>query len=180
MMSEIYGKLKFWCFADRVGPDIPLTHWLLYFNGPMKKLCTTKFTQFGNDSSFRPGAYAVCTRNIRIGERVVIRPGSCLFADDTQEGTITIEDDVLIGSGVHIYVNNHKYDGQGETIADNGYYPSQPVVLKKGCWIGAAAIILPGVSIGENAVVGAGSIVTKSVKPRTVVAGNPARVIKEF
>ncbi|MCH5330753.1 MAG: galactoside O-acetyltransferase, partial [Alistipes sp.] len=54
------------------------------------------------------------------------------------------------------------------------------VLLKRGCWIGAGSTILPGVTVGENAVVGAGSVVTKDVEDNTVVAGNPARLIKRI
>lgn len=99
-----------------------------------------------------------------------------LFADE-YEG-ITIEDGVMLGAGVHCYVNNHRFDDPELPIIDQGYYPSQPVLLKAGCWVGANAIILPGVTIGENAVVGAGSVVTRSVPARSVAVGSPARVIR--
>ncbi|MFR2812259.1 MAG: DapH/DapD/GlmU-related protein [Escherichia coli] len=56
----------------------------------------------------------------------------------------------------------------------------KPVILKKGCWIGANVTILPGVVVGENSVVGANSVVTKSISPFTVVAGNPAKIIKKL
>ena len=56
----------------------------------------------------------------------------------------------------------------------------KPVLLKRNCWIGAGATILPGVTVGENAVIGAGAVVTKDVEANTVVGGNPARVIKRL
>jgi acetyltransferase-like isoleucine patch superfamily enzyme len=101
-----------------------------------------------------------------------------LFADEMEEGNIVIEDDVAIGAGVHFYVNDHRFDRIDIPIKYQGYYPSAEIRVCKGAWIGANAIILLGVTIGENAVVGAGSIVTMDVKPFTVVAGNPARLIK--
>jgi acetyltransferase-like isoleucine patch superfamily enzyme len=55
-----------------------------------------------------------------------------------------------------------------------------PITIENGAWIGAGAIILPGVTIGEHSIVGAGSVVRKDVPPRTVVAGNPARIIRKF
>ena len=104
-----------------------------------------------------------------------------LFADPRSDGAgITLEDDVLIGSGVHIYVNNHSFSNPDLPILLQGQTNSGPVILKKGCWIGANSIILPGVTIGNNAVVGAGSVVTKNVEEKTVIAGNPAKLIKRI
>ena len=84
----------------------------------------------------------------------------------------------MLGPGVHIYTNNHKFDNPSIPVFHQGDYPSKKVVLKKGCWIGANAILLPGVTIGENSVIGAGAIVTKSIPPRVLAAGNPAKIIK--
>jgi len=172
------GKIKFWLSTDRIGPDIPLTHWRLHFQRSMIKLCKQKFYYFGSKSEFRPGAYAICCNNISIGNRVVIRPGSMLFADSRSPiPNITIEDDVLLGSCVQIYVSNHKYSDCNELIINQGDTEIEPVTIKSGAWIGASVIILPGVTVGNNAVVGAGSIVTHDVNEFTVVAGNPAKVI---
>lgn len=105
-----------------------------------------------------------------------------LFADPREEkdGEIIIEDNVMLGSGVHIYVANHRYDLKNLDIINQGHYPAKTVILKKGCWIGANSIILPGVTIGENSVIGAGSVVTKDVPPRVLVAGSPVKFIKEI
>lgn len=98
-----------------------------------------------------------------------------LFADPRDGGKgIIIEDDVLIGSGVHFYVNSHSFRNPNKAIIDQGHSDSKEINIERGTWIGAKAIILPGVRIGSIAVVGAGSIVTKSVSPRTVVVGTPA------
>jgi acetyltransferase-like isoleucine patch superfamily enzyme len=142
----------------------------------MRALCKSKFRYFADSAEFRPGAYAVCCSKISLGRRVVVRPGSQLMADSHQG--ITIEDDVMLGAGIHIYVNNHRFDNVSIPIIDQDYYPSEPVVLKKGCWVGANAIILPGVTVGENAVIGAGSVVTNSIPDRVIAAGCPARVIR--
>lgn len=176
--SEIAQRIEFWKTADRIGPDIPLTHWRLYFRSTMRGLCRARFRRFADTAEFRPGAYATNCRNISLGERVVIRPGCMLFAGE-HEG-ITVEDDVMLGAAVHIYVTNHRFDDVDRPIIDQGHSPSRPVVLKTGCWVGANAILLPGVVIGENAVVGAGSVVTRSVPARVLVAGSPARVIRSI
>ncbi len=181
LLAETYKKLKFWSKADRIGPDIPSTHWRLHFKTTMRRLCVSKFLKFGVGSEFRAGAYAVCCSKISLGDRVIIRPGSMLFADPRNEGAgITIEDDVMLGSSVHIYVHNHKFDNPSIPIIDQGHYQSEPVVIERGSWIGAGAIILPGVLIGRNAVIGAGSVVTKNVLAFTIVAGNPARLLRRI
>ncbi len=182
MLISIIKKIRFCLKADRLGPDIPFTHWMLHYPRKMKKLCQRKFRRFPDSAQFRPGAYAVGCSKIEIGERVVIRPGTMLFGDtvDPLDISISIEDDVMMGAGVHIYVNNHRFDRMDIPLIDQGYYPDLKVTLKRGCWIGANAILLPGVTIGINSVVGAGSIVTKSVPDGTVVAGSPAKVIKKI
>jgi acetyltransferase-like isoleucine patch superfamily enzyme len=181
MVREILNKINFWKNTDRIGPDIPYTHWRLYFKSTMLKLCKQKFNKFDETSEFRPGAYAVCCSKISIGKRVVIRPNTVLSVDPRNNGQgLIIEDDVLIGPGVNIYVDTHAFDNPEIPIIDQGYFESKKVIIKKGCWIGANVIILPGVTIGENAVVGAGSIVTKSIPDRVVAVGNPARIIRSI
>jgi acetyltransferase-like isoleucine patch superfamily enzyme len=147
----------------------------------MRSLCTAKFAFFGEGAEFRHGAYAICCSKISLGRRVVIRPGSMLFADPRAGGAgIVIEDDVMLGSGVHIYVHNHRFDDPSRPIIDQGHYESRLVTLKRGCWIGAGCIVLPGVTIGENAVVGAGSVIAKDIPPRVIAAGNPAKVVRSI
>ena len=169
--SELRQRLRFWREADRIGPDIPSTHWRLHFRSKMLQLCQSKFKHFDASADFRPGAYAIACSKISIGKRVVVRPTTMFFADPREGGAgITIEDDVMMGSGVHLYVNNHRFDSPAIPIIDQGHYVSQQVVLKKGCWLGANVVVLPGVTVGENAVIGAGSLVTKSIPPKVLAA----------
>lgn len=181
MLMELIERLRFWSRADRLGPDIPTSHWRLYFKSTMTALCRRKFLHFGAGAEFRAGAYAVAASKISLGSRVVIRPGSFLLADPREGGAgITIEDDVLLGSCVHIYTHDHSFRETAKPIIDQGHSASRPVRLRRGCWIGAQVVILGGVEVGENSVVGAGSVVTASVPPRCVAAGNPAKVIKRL
>jgi acetyltransferase-like isoleucine patch superfamily enzyme len=181
MIGDILRKRKYDKGADRIGPDVPFTHWKLYFRKSMLSLCKKKFKYFSDSSAFRAGAYAIVCSKISIGKRVVISPGTMFFADPAENGAgITIEDDAMVGSGVHFYVGNHRFDDTKIPIIDQGHTESKPIVVKKGCWIGANVTILGGVEIGENAVVGAGSVVTKSVPSRVVAAGNPAKIIKSL
>lgn len=179
MLGLLLKKRRFDIDADRIGPDLLFTHWCMYFKPLMLKLCQRKFKKFADNAEIRPGVYVVGCSKICIGSRVSLRPGTMLFADPREGGAgITIEENVLIGSDVHFYVHNHKFDDPFIPIIDQGHYPSKEIHVKKGSWIGAKSIILAGVTIGENSVVGAGSVVTTSVPPRVVVAGVPARIIK--
>lgn len=179
LLIEIIKKIKYNLKADRIGPDLPFTHWKLFYKKSMLSLCKKKFKSFADDADFRAGAYAVGCSKITIGKKVIIRPGVMLFGEsDSLDTSIVIEDDVMMGCGVHFYINNHKFDRLDISLIDQGYYPDEMIVLKKGCWIGANAIILPGVTIGRNSVIGAGSVVTKSVPDGVVAAGIPAKVIK--
>lgn len=178
-LTEILQRIRFWKEADRIGPDIPYTHWRLHFKSTMLKLCKSKFKYFDDTAEFRPGAYAICSSKISLGKRVVVRPSTMLFADPLENGAgITIEDDVMMGSGVHLYVNNHRFESPDIPIIDQGHYVSQPIVLKKGCWLGANVIVLRGVTIGENSVVGAGTVVRKSVPDYAMVYSQDPVVVE--
>ncbi|MCC8081137.1 MAG: sugar O-acetyltransferase [Lachnospiraceae bacterium] len=119
--------------------------------------------------SLFPPFYSECGKNIFVGDNVFINFG-CHFQD---QGGIYIGDGALIGSQVVIATINH--DLNPAKRADN--HPA-PVHIGKKVWIGSHAAILPGVTIGDGAVVAAGAVVTKDVPANTVVAGVPARVLK--
>ncbi len=108
-----------------------------------------------------------CVSTMKIGKHVFINSNLLAMA----RGGITIEDDVQIAANVQLISNNHDpYDRQVLTC--------KPVLIKKGAWIGAGASIMPGICVGEHAIVGAASVVTHDVPDYAVVVGNPAKVIK--
>lgn len=125
------------------------------------------------DSSFMcfPPFYTDFGKNITIGKNVFFNTG-CSFQD---RGGITIGDGTMIGMNVTIATLNHGLPLETR----NTTYPS-PVIIGKNVWIGSNATILPGVTIGDNAVVAAGAVVTKDVPENTVVAGVPAKLIKNI
>jgi len=108
-------------------------------------------------------------RHISIGKNVFINH-ACSFLD---MGGITIEDDVMIGPRVNLVTENHPLDP-----TDRKTLLVKPIVVKRNAWIGAGATILPGVTIGENAVVAAGAVVSKDVPANAIVGGVPAKIIK--
>lgn len=89
---------------------------------------------------------------------------------------VRIGDFVKIGPSVQIYAATHPMDAAARRVEEFG----KPVTIGDDVWIGGGAIICPGVSIGEQTVVGAGSVVTRSLPPRVLAAGNPCRVIREL
>jgi acetyltransferase-like isoleucine patch superfamily enzyme len=126
--------------------------------------------QFGEGSGVQMGCRFLNGKKIHIGARNVLNAG-CLF--DGRKYAIRTGDDVSIGPEAVILTLGH--DPQSPDFADRG----AEVIIGDRVWIGYRAVVLPGVTIGEGAVVGAGSIVTKNVEPYTIVAGNPARKIGE-
>ena len=133
----------------------------------------SKLTGKKVDPTFRifPPFYTDCGKNITIGKNVFIN-ACCRFQD---QGGISIGDGCLIGHNVTIATLNH--DINPETRAD--LHPA-PVKIGKNVWIGSDSTILPGIEIGDGAIVGAGSVVTKSVAPNTIVCGNPAKFLKNI
>ncbi|HEX2917599.1 MAG TPA: DapH/DapD/GlmU-related protein, partial [Edaphobacter sp.] len=87
-----------------------------------------------------------------------------------------IGDDVMIGPNVSLITASHPLDPSERRTTTIG----KPIVLERGVWIAAGAIVIGGVTVGENSVIAAGSVVTKDVPPNTLVGGNPARVIRSI
>ena len=108
---------------------------------------------------------------IRFGKNVFVNYG-CGFMD---RGGITIEDGALIGPGVSLITENHS-----EIPELRQHVYGRPIVIKRKAWLGANVTVLPGVTIGENAIVAAGAVVSKDVPDNTVVGGVPAKVIREI
>ncbi|MGN7408620.1 DapH/DapD/GlmU-related protein [Sporosarcina sp. SAFN-010] len=110
-------------------------------------------------------------KNIKVGKNVFINSG-CRFQD---QGQIIIGDQCLIGHNVVLATINHDYNP-----LNRGTLHLKPIVLKENTWIGSSSTILPGVTVGENSIVAAGSVVTRDVAPNTIVGGNPAKFISNL
>jgi len=131
----------------------------------------------GKNTIFFNGFKSWNGRNIKIGSNVYLED-SILSAGETQNGKIEIGDNVFFGHKVMVLVRAHDYTKKGKdrisTILE------APIKIKKGAWIASGAMILKGITIGENAVVAAGSVVTKNVEDNCIVGGNPAKFIKRI
>lgn len=125
----------------------------------------------GENFSMFPPFYTDCGKNIHVGARTFFNSG-CKFQD---QGGIYIGDDVLLGHNVVITTLNHLVDPDQRS----GMIPKSVKIGNK-VWVGSNAIILPGVSIGDNSIIGAGSVVTKDIPANCIAVGNPARVIKRI
>ena len=127
----------------------------------------------GADSEIRPPLYCDYGAQIRIGSRVFANFG--LVALDV--APITIGDDVQIGPNVQLLTPTHPLD---PSLRRAKWEAAEPIVIESNVWLGGGAIVLPGVTVSESAVVGAGAVVTTDVPSGGVVAGTPARLIKSL
>jgi maltose O-acetyltransferase len=93
-------------------------------------------------------------------------------------GPVRIGRYVLMGPEVMIFTSGHGHDRTGVPMIFQGMTGPQSVCIEDDVWIGARAVLLPGVTIGRGSIVGAGAVVARTVEPYCVVAGNPARVVR--
>ena len=118
-----------------------------------------------------PPFYTEFGKNLKLGKAVFIN-SCCRFQDN---GGIEIGDNTMIGQGTTIVTLNHDLNPKTRHNAN-----PKPVKIGKNVWIGASCTILPGVCIGDNSIIGAGSVVTKSIPKNAIVVGNPAKIIRHI
>ena len=131
------------------------------------------FGEIGQNSIIEPPFYCAYGQNIHVGDHVYLNC-LCVILDCNE---VHIGHHVLIGPAVQIYTAAHALEAEARI---QGWEVAKPIVIEDNVWIGGGAILLPGVRIGRNAVVGAGAVVSRSVPANTVAVGNPARVIREI
>lgn len=157
----------------------------LDFNDTEKKQHILKqlFGSIGKNVPIDEKFHCEYGKNIFIGNDVIVGP-NCIFVDNEK---ITIGNCIMIAPNVQIYTAYHPVLPEERYILDRAsdnpiYYNTcaEPVEIKDGVWIGGGAIILPGVTIGKNSIIGAGSVVNKSIPDNCVAVGNPCKVIKYF
>jgi acetyltransferase-like isoleucine patch superfamily enzyme len=161
------------------------------------------FAAFGTGSIIVPPARVNTPECIEIGEGVVLLEGAWLavFAQSGLPtprlrigsrtrigrsahiacvGEVFIGEDVLTADQIFIADTYHGFEDGSRPIAQQPMAPSMPVVIERGAFLGIRSVVLQGVTVGENAYVGAGAVVTEDVPPRSVAVGNPARVVRRY
>jgi maltose O-acetyltransferase len=129
--------------------------------------------QLGEGSEIKPPMRCDYGYRIRVGARTFVNYG--LVALDV--ASIEIGDDVQIGPNVQLLTPTHPLEPDARRAK---WEAAEPIAIEGNVWLGGGVIVLPGVTIGENTVVGAGSIVTRDLPPNVVAAGNPARVVRSI
>jgi maltose O-acetyltransferase len=150
--------------------------WLVRYNASLGKppaerhiLLAERLAEVGEGTVVRPPFHCDYGFNIRLGSNVFVN-FNCVVLDVVE---VTIGDGAQIGPAVQIYSADHP---RNPLQRREGLEFGRPVQVGRNVWVGGGAIILPGVTIGDNAVIGAGSVVTRDVPPGATVFGNPARL----
>ena len=159
------------------------------------------FHSFGPHSRIMLPTRIANADKIAVGDRVLIGAGSWLMVPSREDPgpvitihdrvrmrgasisavrSVVIEEAVGIAFGVYISDHSHGFDLPDVPIRDQPLTEPRPVRIGRGAWLGQNVVIMPGVTVGEYAVIGANSVVTRDVPPRTVAVGAPARVVREL
>ena len=163
--------------APEIQADLAATHrWLARYNAALdmepsnrRELLVQRFAAVGEGAVIRPPFHCDYGFNISLGAGVFLN-FNCVILDVVE---VTIGDRTQIGPGVQILTADHPRDAAGRS---SGLEFGRPVRIGRNVWIGGGAIILPGVSIDDGALIGAGSVVTRDVPAGATAFGNPARV----
>ena len=139
----------------------------------IRKIVDELFASCGTDLTLKTPIQCDFGYNIFIGDHVLINY-NCVFLD---AAPITIGDNCFVGPMTGLYTVNHPLD---PVRRNAGYVCGKPITLEKNVWIGGSCTILPGVTIGENSVIGGGSVVTKDIPANVIAVGSPAKVIRKL
>lgn len=169
-VPQAFALLLYYGFAQYL-PTQPRPGWQFAY-WLRRKLARHIFLKCGSNIIVKQHAY------FGKGSRVVIGDRSQLGENLKAEADLTLGDDVVMGPDVVMLSSSHAFDRLDLPINQQGARPRRPIVIGNDVWIGTRVIILPGVHVGDHAIIGAGSVVTKDVPARAIVGGNPAKVIR--
>ena len=164
--KELFWQLTYHIFAK----NLPLSyHW--DFARKLRVFFARRITlHVGEHANVEKGA--MFNANVSVGDY------SDLGVRCQMNGPVTIGNYVMMGPDCLIYTQNHKFDDLSLPMQQSGFSEVKPVTIGNDVWIGGRVIILPGVTIGDGCIIGAGAVVSKDVPPYSVAVGNPARVVK--
>lgn len=174
-MSNIRGKIKrrlgrkiYFCIAK----DMPVSYDKYgKFAKKLRAYSASLFLQYvGDNVNIEKGA--MITSTMEIGNNSGVGINAVIH------GKVTIGEDVMMGPECVIYTTNHSFSRIDIPMNMQGFSEEKPVIIGSDVWIGGRVTILPGVHIGNGAVIGAGAVVTKNVPDYAIVGGNPAKVIR--
>ena len=141
------------------------------------KLYQFRFKSVGENIIFDPDS-VFSFKTIEMGSNIYIGPGAYF---SSSHSFIKICSNVMFGPNVLLLGGNHKIDVIGEymfNVEEKDEFTDAPIIVESDVWIGANVVVLKGVTVAEGCVIGAGSVLTKSTKPYSIYAGNPARFIR--
>lgn len=161
---RIYGKIKF------IGRNI--------YVGIGCKIINNGMIELNENVKLRGNAFISTNKNsiIKVGKNTDIGINSRICAANK----IIIGDNVLFGPNVYIADQDHKYKDVKKPIMEQGAYKTKGIIIGEGTWIGINVVIIGEVTIGKNCVVGANSVLTKSIPDYSVAVGAPAKIIKKY
>ena len=174
LAGELYRSSDGELVADRRHAQDILTHYNA-LSGADQATLTARLREVvgtvGEGTVILPSFSCDYGYNIHLGKNVFVNY-QCVFLDCAR---IDIGDDVQIGPAVQLYTAQHPLD---PAVRRSYLESAKPIRIGNDVWIGGAVVVLPGVTVGDRSVVGAGTVVVRDVPPDTVVVGNPARVVR--
>ena len=172
MPSRSVESKQFVADVERAMAITPMLNRLTYADANEVQLLFETLIERPVGERFRliPPFYTDCGKNISIGNRVFINQNCTFYA----LANIMIQDDVMIGPNVSLITSEHPVAPSQR----RAYLLGKPITIERGAWIAAGATIIGGVTIGENSVIAAGSVVTHDIPANMLAAGNPAKVLR--
>jgi maltose O-acetyltransferase len=169
-MNKIYLILYYGFLRHLPSTSMPFG---IVSNNLRSLIASRLFLFAGENIVVKRGAYFGKGNLIKMGDR------SQIGEDARIEHDTVIGADVMMGLQVLVLSTRHAYADIDEPMISQGYEQRKPVVIGDDVWLGGRAIVLPGVNIGSHSIVGAGSVVTKNIPPYSIVAGVPAKVVRD-
>lgn len=168
-IKRIIGEILY----NLIGRHLPMSFSRISFG-------SRKFRQFCAKLILgeRCGKWVNIEKGARFGAGLTIGNGSGIGANSIIPSDVTIGENVMMGQECLMFTDNHRADDVNMPMCRQGMTESRPIVIGDDVWIGARVIILPGVHIGNGAVIGAGAVVTKNIPDYEIWGGNPARFLK--